>query len=167
MIKQARKSHLYYGGTPWIKKGESNFDVSMGIFDGAETCELVGLFILWRLKVLGVDLGLYRDDGLGVCRLSARQTEILKKKMCAIFAELGLRITTDVNHKKVNFLDVTPDLTTGEFKPYMKPNNTILYVNRLSNHPPAILRNIPENVNRRLSSLSCNEKVFKDAAVPL
>ena len=91
-----------------------------------------------------MDLGLYRDDGLGVCRLSARQTEILKKKMCALFAELGLRITTDVNHKKVNFLDVTLDLTTGEFKPYMKPNNTILYVNRLSDHPLQYLETYPK-----------------------
>ena len=72
----------------------------------------------------------------------------MKKKMCAIFADLGLRITTDVNHKIVNFLDVTLDLSTGVYKPYMKPNNTILYVNRLSNHPPAIIRNIPESVNK-------------------
>ena len=155
-IKQARKSLLYNSDTPWIKKGDTNFDVAMGSFDGAEVCELVGLLILSKLKSLGIDVGLYRDDGLGVCRLSARQTEMLKKKMCAIFNDLNLKITTDVNHQIVNFLDVTLDLSTGIYKPYMKPNNTILYVNRLSNHPPAVIKNIPENVNRRLSSISCN-----------
>ena len=62
--------------------------------------------------------------------------------------------------------NVTLDLSTGVYKPYMKPNNTILYVNRLSNHPPAIIRNIPESVNKRLSSISCNEKVFKEAVGP-
>ena len=88
----------------------------------------------------------------------------MKKKMCAIFSQLDLKITTDVNHKKVNFLDVTFDLSTGIYKPYTKPNNTILYVNRLSNHPPTVLKNIPENVNRRLCNISCNEKVFQEAA---
>ena len=166
IIKQVRKSVIYNGGTPWIKKGDRNFDVAMGSFDGAEVCELVGLFVLSKLAALGIDVGLYRDDGLGVCRLSARQTEMLKKKMCAIFSALNLKITTDVNHKMVNFLDVTLDLSTGIYKPYMKPNNTILYVNRLSNHPPAVIKNIPESVNRRLSGISCNEKVLKEAAGP-
>ena len=29
------------------KKGENNFDVSMGAFDGAEVCELIGVFRLF------------------------------------------------------------------------------------------------------------------------
>ena len=34
----------------WIKKsGDSDFDVTMGSFDGAELCELVGLFILYTI----------------------------------------------------------------------------------------------------------------------
>ena len=38
----------------------------MGSFDGAEICELVGLYILYILSTkYGKDLnGLYRDDGL-------------------------------------------------------------------------------------------------------
>ena len=38
----------------------------MGCFDGAEICELVGLFILHKLTAdLGKEyVGLYRDDGL-------------------------------------------------------------------------------------------------------
>ncbi len=42
------------------------FDVTMGSFDGAELCELVGLFLLNELsQIFDKDhVGLYRDDGL-------------------------------------------------------------------------------------------------------
>lgn len=50
------------------------------------------------------------------------------------------------------------------FKPFMKPNNTPLYVHNQSNHPPAILKNIPESINKRLSTISSNETELKKAA---
>ena len=57
------------------------------------------------------------------------------------------------------------DLNSGIFKPYMKPNDSPLYINKKSNHPPSIIKNIPAAVNRRLSNISANENVFK-AAIP-
>ena len=39
------------------------------------------------------------------------------------------------NIHSVNFLDVNLDLSSGEFKVYMKPNDTPLYVHSQSNHP--------------------------------
>ena len=75
IIIHAKKTFLFHEGTPWVKKGDSNFDVGMGSFDGAETCEIVGLFLLSKLKHLGLNLGLYRDDGLGVSHLPAQQLE--------------------------------------------------------------------------------------------
>ena len=42
----------------------------------------------------------------------------------------------------------------------------ILDVNCRSNHPPAVLRNIPLGVNRRLSKNSANKEVF-EAAIPV
>ena len=39
-------------------------------------------------------------------------------------------------------------------------------MHRLSNHPPTVLRNIPANINKRISSISSSEKVFTQA-VPL
>ena len=37
----------------------------MGSYDGVQICELVGLFILSKLKdTFGNNIGLYRDDGL-------------------------------------------------------------------------------------------------------
>ena len=50
IIKHTRKSLLFNNGKPWIKNNNSNlFDVTMGTYDGAEICELVGLFILNHL----------------------------------------------------------------------------------------------------------------------
>ena len=52
------------------------------------------------------------------------------------------------------------------FKPYMKPNDSPMYVNKKSNHPPCITKNLPAAVNQRLSSISANEEVFREAAPP-
>ena len=48
----------------------------------------------------------------------------------------------------------------------MKPNSPLLYVHCQSNHPPSILKNIPESVNNRLSELSSTEEIFKQASKP-
>ena len=72
----SRKFLLFSDNTVWMKKGESLFDVTMGSHDGAEVCELVGLYLVCELvglyllyqmreKFPLVDFELYRDDGLG------------------------------------------------------------------------------------------------------
>ncbi|KAK3745373.1 hypothetical protein QZH41_001401 [Actinostola sp. cb2023] len=49
----------------------------------------------------------------------------------------------------------------------MKPNNTLQYVNTDSNHPPTVLKNIPEGINKkRLSEISSNDTEF-NKAVPV
>ena len=63
----SRKSLLIGSNNIWIKKdGNPNFDVTIGSYDGAENCELVGLCSLHvlREKYLKDKIGLYRDDGL-------------------------------------------------------------------------------------------------------
>ena len=160
-----KKNLLYSEGDPWIKKGEGEpWDVTMGSWDGAEVCDLIGLYSLSKCQDLGLNLGLYRDDGLAECRKRPQQVENVKKKLCQIFRDMGLKISIEANKKIVNFLDITLDLQRDLFKPFMKPNNTQCYVNKESNHPPSILKNIPESVNLRLSQLSKNEIVFKEAA---
>ena len=52
ILRHSRKAFLFNNGNPWIKKNDSDFDVTMGSFDGAEACELIGLFILDKLKKL-------------------------------------------------------------------------------------------------------------------
>ena len=66
--------------------------------------------------------------------------------------------------KRVDYLDISFDLDTGLYKPYNKPNNDPLYIHADSNHPPSIIKNIPLSINKRLSAISANEKIFNDAA---
>ena len=61
-------------------------------------------------------------------------------------------------------MDLTLNLEEDSFKPYCKPNNVLQYVHKLSNHPPAVLKNLPKNVNHRLSSISSSEQIFENAA---
>ena len=63
----------------------------------------------------------------------------------------------------MNFLDVTLDLEIGVFKPYRKPNDQPLYVHRLSNHPPSVIKAIPKSINKRLSSISSSATEFNQA----
>ena len=49
-IIHSRKSFLYNNKEIWVRKGNTNFDLTMRNFDGAEACELVGLYLLSILK---------------------------------------------------------------------------------------------------------------------
>ncbi|XP_070572339.1 uncharacterized protein KIAA1958-like [Ptychodera flava] len=61
---------------------------------------------------------------------------------------------------------MTLDLRTCRFRPFAKPNNTPLYVDTKSNHPPSIIKNITEAINRRLSSISSDNQSFNAAIQP-
>ena len=166
IIFHARKSLLFNKKESWVKKGNELFDVTMGAYDGAEVCELVGCFILSIIasKYNKEDIGLYRDDGLAVFKnISGPQSERIKKNFRKLFRENGLDIVIQCNLKIVNYLDVTLDLNTGTFKPYHKPDNEINYVHIHSNHPPNIIKQIPISIQNRLSNLSANEEIFKEA----
>ena len=58
----------------------------------------------------------------------------------ALKTSIGLKLTYEVNKTTTDFLDVKMDLRSGEFKPYMKPNDKPIYISKQSNHPPHILR---------------------------
>ena len=147
-----------------MKKDNPEFDVPMGAYDSAEVCELVVLFVLHKLRHLPVSVALYRDDGCVLSRLSAQRTEDTKKEICRIIRELGLKAEfVAVNTQIIDYLDVTLDLSTGLYKEYRKPNSRPIYVSKLSNHPPMVIKNIPLNVNKRLNMLSCNEEVFEQS----
>ena len=144
-----------------IKK---HFDVTMGSNDGAKICDLVGLYLLSKLQDLGIDIGLYRDDGLAVCKFSPKRAEDIKKKICKIFQKNKLEITITANLKVVDFLDLTLDLNLGTYSPFLKPNHKPQYVHKQSNHPPNVKNNIAKGVNKRLSENSSNEEIFNAAA---
>ena len=141
--------------------------MTMGSFDGAETCELVGSYLLSQLPPeYHQKIGLYHDDGLAALDVTPRALENIKKIICRTFNENNLRLTIEVNKKCVNYLDITLDLSSGTFRPYTKPNNTPRYVHCDSNHPRSNLRNIPEGINRRLSNISLDEQAFNSAIPP-
>ena len=163
-----KKAFLYTGEKVWAKKGEDKFDVGMGAWDGAETCEVVGLYILDQLKrkIKDLEQGLYRDDSLGVVETTPRNAEKIRQKIHVVMEELGLKITSKANLKVVEFLDVVFDLQSDTYRPFLKPGDRPLYVNKQSNHPPSILKNIPLAINKRLCDISSSKEVF-DQAVPL
>ena len=72
-----QKKNLYKDGNPWTKKS-SDFDVTMGRFDGAELCELVGPYLLSQLQHLAMNVGPYRDDGLAITNKPPRAVENMK-----------------------------------------------------------------------------------------
>ncbi len=102
----------------WTKNDSNSlFDVTMGSYDGAEICELVGLFILNKLgqKFGKENIGLYRDDGLAITKSkSARLADKTRKELHKCFEQFGLNITAEANLHVVNFLDVTFDLIIME-----------------------------------------------------
>ena len=135
----------------------------MGPYDGAETCELIGTYILNEIQniIPKEDVGLYRDDGLAIIHKPPGEAENIKRKLCEKFKQLGLQITADTNITVVDFLDVTLDLKKKEYKPFSKPGNTHLYVHTRSNHPPVITKRIPLSIQTRLSNISSNKDIFK------
>ena len=109
-------------------------------------------------------IGLYRDDGLGVFKKkSGPESEKIKKSIQGIFWEKELKITIQCNLKIVDYLDVTFNLTDSSYCPFNKTNNEINYIHKQSNHPPSIIKQLPLSVERRLSKLSSNEKIFNDS----
>ena len=167
IIMQTKKSLLFTDNKPWSKKDTNNlFDVTMGSFDGAETCELVVVYLLSQLKMVIPNVGLYRDDGLAFSNEKPCEVEKTKKQICKIFSDNGLKVKIEANHKVIDFLDVTLNLKNEKFYPYMKDGNRPVYVNAESNHPPAVLKAIPKGVNERLCSISSDAEVFEQAAPP-
>ena len=74
--------------------------------------------------------------------------------------EFELKITIQTNLKHVDFLDVTFNLTDGTFQPYYKPNSEPMYISDLSNHPPNIIKRIPDMISDRINNISSNKVVF-------
>ena len=110
IIYHSRKSLLFKNNEPWIKKKSENFDVTMGAYDGAEICELVGLFLLSTLSASypKENIGLYRDDGLAIFKdINGRTADIIRKQFHALFKRNKLELEIECNLKIINYLDVT------------------------------------------------------------
>ena len=167
IIKHSRKTLPFNNNQPWQKKsGDPDFDVPMGCYDGAEVCELVGIYILNKLSnIIDKDsIGLYRDDGLGVFeRLSGLQIERKRKNIIKVFKMCGLSITVITNITSVDFLDVTFNLKRDSYQPFRKPNNEPKYIDISSNHPPQVLKQLSKSIEKRLSKISSSKEIFDNS----
>ena len=133
----SRKSIIFHNRSPRVKKDNDDlFDVTMGSFDGAEVCKLIGLSILNDLanKYWTNNIGLYRDEGLAIFKnTTGPQVERTQKEITRHFKEHGPKITIQSNLKSLDYLAITLNLTNGLFQPYRRPNDEPLYI--ITNHP--------------------------------
>ena len=101
------------------KDSNGDIDVTMGSYDRAEVCELVGLFMLNELlkKFDKDNIGLYRDDGLSVFKNhNGHQNDKFQKELIDLFKQHHMNLQVKCNLKIVNYFDIMLDLTTGLFK---------------------------------------------------
>ena len=133
----------------------------MGLFKGAETCNLIGCYLLSHLtKKYAKKQWYLSHDGLSVFNKTPQKIERIKKDLCKIFHNSNLKITVEASLTRANFLDVTLALTSGKHFLYTKEGNTPLYVHKRSNHPPSIPRDIPESINKHLSEILSDKEYF-------
>ena len=124
----------------------------MGTYDSGELCEFIGIYLLSALcTIISKNVcGLYRDDGLTIQEYkNCQQIDQLRQKIIKIFNEIGFKTDIETNLKIVNFLDMTFNLINVSHKPYKKPVDTLLYINKNSNHPPQIIKKSPKTINER------------------
>ena len=86
IINVARKTFLFHKEEIWIKPtNEDAFDIPQGCLDGAEDSDLVGLYMLNKIKSeLPYEInayGLYRDDFLALVSGTGPQINRIKKKI--------------------------------------------------------------------------------------
>ena len=74
-----------------------------------------------------------------------------------------MKITIQCNLEVVDYLDVTFNLRDSSYRPVNKTNNEINCIHKQSTHLPSIIKQLPISVERRLSKLSSNEKIFNDS----
>ena len=73
---------------------------------------------------------------------------------------MGINIDIENPSRKIDYLDLSFRLYDHKYHPYRKENSKIIYINSNSNHPPAILRQIPKMIEDRLSKNLSNEDLF-------
>ena len=61
------------------------------------------------------------------------------------------------NLQIVNFLNIEMNLDRGTYQTYRKPDNRSVYINRKSNHPPTIIKQIARGTGKWTSAISSCE----------
>ena len=88
----------------------------MGAYEGAEFCELVGIFTVYQLlrSHNKNSIGLCRDDGLALLNnIIGPQAETNSKYFQNMFHKNNLSIIIKCNLKLVDYVDVIRNLSDG------------------------------------------------------
>lgn len=140
-------------------------DVTIGSSVSAQLTDLVGLYLLLQVHgnfplLIG---SLYRDDVLfAIQDHSGTRSNRLEKSLRNFFKDFfSLDIVFYMNHRAVNFLDVTLNLDTGLDCPFLKPGKFIQYINAHSNHPWSTIKGVVMTISVRLLNLSPNREIFQ------
>ena len=99
-------------------------------------------------------------------KISGPEIEQKLKQIIKMFKDCRLNITIKTNLTSVYFLDVRLNLRDNTYQLYRKPNGEPIYINKSSNHPKNIIKDLPKATGKRLSDTSCNQEVF-EAALPI
>ena len=91
------------------------------------------------------------------------ESERKRKRLIKTFQDNGVSIASLTNITSANFLDITLNLTTESYKPYRKPNDQPLCIDKYSNHPRHIIETLPDTISERNTELSSTKKDFEEA----
>ena len=101
----------------------------MGSFDGTEVCEVIGLYLLNKIKpVLGSNnVGLHRNDVLAIVHtVNAPKVDRLRQDTIGLFRDEGLSIASDTNLIEKDFLDRSLNLNRLDKNTFLLGNRIIL-----------------------------------------
>ena len=85
-----------------------------------------------------------------------------EKEIIKIFKSFRLSIAVATNVISANYLDGSFDLIIDIYKPYRKPNDLPVYINKHFNHPLNIVRQIPLSLSS-ISNISSNRSIFNSS----
>ena len=128
-------------------------DVTMGSFDGAKICELIGLYVLDQPSNILIPVesfGLCRDDGQAI--FPAFHDQIRKELSRTLETCLQPTISKELSKvcNKLNFFDVTFKACNRKYWPYKKSNSQLQYTLTQSNHPPIIKKQLLKIIEKIL-----------------
>ena len=61
---------------------------------------------------------------------------------------------------------MTFDLDNNAYQPFRQENYKPIYINKHSNHPPSILKQLPKSIEKRISETSSNKDIFDESIKP-
>ena len=99
------------------------------------------------------------DDGLVIFKnMSNSEVERKKKYLIKMFQRNGLPITAKTNLNVAVFFSVNFDLIQDVYRPYKKSNEDPLYIDRNSNHPLTVIKQITKAQSKRISDILCGSR---------